>query len=176
LNSNDRSGRFERTVLQHIDAAYRLARWLTHDDKDAEDVVQEACLRAWSFFDVLREGDCRPWFLKIVRNTFYTWLRHNRPNEPTLDFDEDIHGVDDHPVTPETLLLKDADSQMLRHALGSLPLESREVLILREFEGLSYKEIAEVVGIPIGTVMSRLSRARAGVQRCLAGWDRKEPS
>lgn len=174
MKANDKIGRFERTVLPHLDAAYSLARWLTRDDGDAEDVVQEACLRAWSFFETLREGDCRPWLLKIVRNTFYTWLRRHRRHEPMIDFDEDLHSVGESPITPETLLLKNADIQMVRHALESLPVEFREVLVLRELEGLSYKGISEIAGIPMGTVMSRLARARGRLQQCLTSCARKE--
>jgi RNA polymerase sigma-70 factor, ECF subfamily len=151
---------FEDALLPHLDAAYNLARWLTRDERDAEDVVQEAYLRAFKHFDSFKGGDGRPWLLAIVRNTYYTWIQHNRLPEVATAFNEetDTH-VSDLP-DPETLLLIETDKQILRRALGKLPAEFREVIVLREFEELSYKEIAEVVQVPVGTVMSRLARAR----------------
>ena len=151
---------FEETVLPHLDAAYNLARWLTRDERDAEDVVQEAFLRALRHFHTFNGGDARPWLLAIVRNTYYTWRRHNRlPGEETV-LEEDKHHVADEAPDPETLLLRETDRQLLRNALRQLPKEFLEVIVLREFEELSYKQIAEVVQIPCGTVMSRLARAR----------------
>ena len=155
------TGSYEEALLPHLDAAYNLARWLTRDERDAEDVVQEAYLRAFKHFDAFKGGNARPWLLAIVRNTYYTWVQRNRlPEVITAPFDEekDMH-ISDTP-DPETLLLKEADRKMLRRALRKLPAEFLEVIVLREFEELSYKEIAEVVQVPVGTVMSRLARAR----------------
>lgn len=151
---------YEEALLPHLDAAYNLARWLTRDERDAEDVVQEAYLRAFKHFDAFKGGDARPWLLAIVRNTYYTWIQRNRTSEAATPFDEekDTH-LSDVP-DPETLLLKEADRQLIRRALRKLPAEFLEVIVLREFEELSYKEIAEVVQVPVGTVMSRLARAR----------------
>jgi RNA polymerase sigma-70 factor (ECF subfamily) len=149
-------------MVPHLDAAYNLARWLTRDAADAEDVVQEAYLRAFRFFDGFHGGDARAWILKIVRNTCYSWLHKNRPFEIVSDFDEQQHAVDtsDH----ETMLIGKIDAQILGALIGELRVEFREVFILREMEGLSYKEIAEVAGLPVGTVMSRLTRARKKLQ------------
>ncbi len=152
---------FERTFLPHLDAAYNLARWLTRSEQDAEDVVQEAYLRALRFFGSFRGGDGRAWLLAIVRNASHDWLRRTGTPDTTTPFDEEIHGTDDSPETPEMLLIQQADRDLMRREIEMLPLAWREVLILREFEGLSYKEIAGIAGIPIGTVMSRLARARA---------------
>ena len=151
---------FEDALLPHLDAAYNLARWLTRDERDAEDVVQEAYLRALKHFDAFKGGDARPWLLAIVRNTYYTWIQRNRLLETATPFDEetDTH-ISDVP-DPETLLLKESDRQIIRRALRKLPAEFREVIVLREFEELSYKQIADVVQVPVGTVMSRLARAR----------------
>jgi RNA polymerase sigma-70 factor (ECF subfamily) len=160
--------RFEHVVLPHLGAAYNLARWLTRNDQDAEDVVQEACLRAFRFVGGFYGGDSRAWLLTIVRNTCYTWLRHNRVYELTTPFDEAIHDVECDALNPETLLLHNADQQLLKQALEELPVEFREVVVLRELEGLSYKEIGVIADIPLGTVMSRLARARKRLQHDLA--------
>jgi RNA polymerase sigma factor (sigma-70 family) len=160
-------GNFENSVLPHLDAAYNLARWLTRNDQDAEDMVQEAYLRAFRFFGGFRGEDARAWLLKIVRNTCYTQLQNNRPQELATTFDEEIHSEDDGSMNPETLLLRSADRQSLRHALEELPVNFREVLVLHELEGLSYSEIAEVSNIRLGTVMSRLSRARERLRQSL---------
>jgi RNA polymerase sigma-70 factor (ECF subfamily) len=151
---------FEQAVLPHLDAAYNLARWITRNAQDAEDVVQEAYLRAFRFFGGFRGGNARSWLLKIVRNTCYTWLHQNRAQQPTTAFDEELHTDMTESKSPETLLLRNADCQLLNQALQELPPVLREVLVLLELEGLSYKEIAEVLDIPIGTVMSRLARSR----------------
>ena len=156
---------FEHLVLPHLNAAYNLARWLTRNDHDAEDVAQEACLRALKSFDGFLGGDGRAWLLTIVRNTCYTWLRQNGSNELTTPFNEEKHNPEGEAPSPETLLLRRADSELVKKALQELALEFREVLILRELEGLSYKEIAAVVDIPIGTVMSRLARARTQLNK-----------
>jgi len=162
LEEPNKLARFEQAVLPHLDAAYNLARWLVRDDADAQDVVQEAALRAYRFFEGFRGGDGRAWLLTIVRNVCHTWLRKNRAHELATPFDEEAHGVADD--NPETLLMENADAQALKEALEELPAEFREALILREMEGLSYKEIAGVADVPVGTVMSRLARARKRLQ------------
>jgi RNA polymerase sigma-70 factor (ECF subfamily) len=153
---------FEQAVLPHLDAAYNLARWLTRNDHDAEDVAQEACLRAMRFFDGFHGSSVRPWLLTIVRNTYLTWLRKNRTEE-AAPLDE----IESAGANPEELLLEQVDGAALRRALDTLPPEYREAIVLRELEEMSYKDIAEVAGIPIGTVMSRLARARRRLQDAL---------
>ena len=166
--------RFERLVLPHLDAGVNLARWLLRNRADAEDVVQEAMLRAYRFFDRFRGGDARAWLLQIVRNSCYSWLEKNRPSELMTEFDEEVH---QRPAaTPETLAAQADERQRLMLALEALPPRSREVLVLRELEGCSYKEIGEITGIPMGTVMSTLSRARERLQRILTGAATKEAS
>jgi RNA polymerase sigma-70 factor (ECF subfamily) len=152
--------RFEQVVLPHLDAAYNLARWLIRSPADAEDVVQEACLRALRFFDGYRGGDSRAWLLKIVRNTCYSWVKKNRPTELSDEFDETVHSGEVLGTDAEAKLISRANSEQVRKALETLPAGFREVLVLREIEGLSYKEISDVTGVPMGTVMSSLSRAR----------------
>ena len=166
--------RFERVVLPHMDAAYNLARWLTRNDHDAEDLVQESYLRAFKFFGSFQGANARGWLLTIVRNTCYTWFRENRPQELTTSFDENIHGTEADPFDPEKLLLQSESGQLIKQAMEELPLEFREVLTLRELEGLSYKEIAVIAGIPLGTVMSRLARARSRLKQCLIKLVNKE--
>jgi RNA polymerase sigma-70 factor (ECF subfamily) len=153
----DRRTRFEQLVLPHVDAAFNLARWLTRNDHDAEDVAQEAMLRAYRFFDGLR-GEPRPWLLAIVRNACFTWLQANRPAD-IAGLDESFH-VEEEAEGPEALAARSLDRRMLNEAIAALPVQFREVLVLRELEDLAYKDIARIVDIPIGTVMSRLSRAR----------------
>ena len=158
--------RFDALVLPHLDAAYNLARWLTRDTHDAEDVVQDACIRALKYIGSLKGGDARGWFLKIVRNAFYDWLGRNRPAEVVNDENEAVDAaVDPVAISPEQAAMRKAELRMLADAVEELPLQYREVLILRELEELSYKEIARVADIPIGTVMSRLARARGLLQR-----------
>jgi RNA polymerase sigma-70 factor (ECF subfamily) len=160
--------RFEQAVLPHMDAAYNLARWLTRNDQDAQDVTQEAFLRAFRFFDGYQGGNMRAWLLTIVRNTCYTWLHQNRPPESAVEFDEEIHGSESSGgADPELQVLASADKETLRRALEELPGIFREVLVLRELEGMSYKEIAEVASVSIGTVMSRLARARTRLRETL---------
>jgi RNA polymerase sigma-70 factor (ECF subfamily) len=163
---SEKLARFEQVVMPHFDAAYNLARWLTRSAEDANDVVQEAYLRAFTFFDSFRGGDGRAWLFSIVRNTCYTWLHKNRAHDLMTEFDEAMHSSPAE-SNPESLQLRRADSEMLKQGLEKLPAEFREVLVLREMEGLSYKEIAEVSGIAIGTVMSRLSRARKRLHELL---------
>ncbi len=152
--------RFDQVVLPHLDAAYNLARWLIRSPADAEDAVQEACLRALRFFDGFRGGDSRAWLLKIVRNTCYSWVKKNRPTELSDEFDETVHSGEILGTDAEAKLVSRAKSEQVRKALETLPAGFREVLVLREIEGLSYKEISDVTGAPMGTVMSSLSRAR----------------
>jgi RNA polymerase sigma-70 factor (ECF subfamily) len=157
--------RFEELVLPHLDAAYNLARWLARDAHDAEDVVQDACMRALRYVGSLHGSDARPWFLTIVRRAFYDWLARNRPAEVVHDDLAIDQAVDHSAPGPEQALMRSDDARALSDALAELPLPYREVLILRELESLSYKEIARVADIPIGTVMSRLARARGLLQR-----------
>ena len=160
---------FEQTVLPHLDAAYNLARWLAGNDHDAQDVTQEASLRAFRFFGNFRGENSRAWLLAIVRNTFYTWLRKNRPPEIAGELDDEALVVEDASVGAEILSSKFADADAVRHAIETLPVEFREIVVLREMEGFSYKEIADLADVPIGTVMSRLARARRLLQKKLAG-------
>ncbi len=160
--------RFEQVVLPHLDSAYNLARWLMHNDQDAEDLVQEAYLRAFKFFDGFRGGNSRAWLLTIVRHTCYSRLQLNRAAEFSTVFDEELHSAGCETYNPERLLLQQIDQQQLRAALEDLPVVFREVVILRDLEGLTYKEIAVVAGIPLGTVMSRLARAHKRLQVDLA--------
>jgi RNA polymerase sigma factor (sigma-70 family) len=160
--------RFEEVILPHMDAAYNLARWLARNDHDAEDLVQESYLRAFKFFGSFHGANARGWLLTIVRNTCYTWFRENRAEELTTSFNEEIHSTEADPFDPQKLLLQRESSQLLKQALEELPMEFREVLVLRELEGLSYKEIAVIADIPPGTVMSRLARARTRLKQCLS--------
>src|SRR6266567_8599057 len=155
LVKQSRLRRFNEIAVPHLDAAYNLARWLTRNEHDAEDVVQEAYLRAFEFYAGFYGTDGRGWLLTIVRNTCYTWLRRNRAEDLSTEFDEEIHSESVASPNPEELLLENADRQHLQDALEELPVEFREALVLRELEGLSYKEIAGVSGVPVGTVMSR---------------------
>ena len=160
--------RFEEIALPHLPAAYNLARWLVRNDHDAEDVVQEAYLRAFKFFGGYRGGESRTWLLTIVRNTCYTWLQRNRARELTDSIDETPDEVALDFSNPELRLVQDVDAQMVRAALAELPLEFREVMVMRELEELSYKEIAIIADLPIGTVMSRLARGRKRLHSLLA--------
>jgi RNA polymerase sigma-70 factor (ECF subfamily) len=164
---------YERAILPHLDAAHDLARWLTRCAQDAEDVVQEACLRAFRFFESFNGGDARAWLLAIVRNTCYTWLQKNKAQGPRTSFDLQWHDVASTDTDPEELLRQQENSQMLRDVLGELPADFRAVIVLRELEGCSYKEIAFTLGIPQGTVMSRLARARQRLTQLLL--ERGEP-
>ena len=164
-----RRERFEQTVLPHLDAAYSLARWLTRNDQDAQDVTQEAFLRAFRFFDGYQGGNVRAWLLTIVRNTCYTLLHQNRPPESAVEFDEEIHSEESSGgANPEIQALAGADKETLRRALEELPDVFREALVLRELEGMSYKEIADVTSVSLGTVMSRLARGRTRLRESLS--------
>lgn len=156
---------FETVVVPHLDAGYRLARWLMRNEHDAEDAVQEASLRAFRYFRTFVGGDGRAWFLRIVRNTCYG--RRHGYQAPTDSFDEEQHSSAQPQADPETLLLQTDDATLIARALGSLPDDFHQLLVLRELEGLSYRELADVIGIPIGTVMSRLSRAREALRGAL---------
>ena len=161
------SGTFEQAALPHLDAAYNFAVWLMRDEQDAEDVVQEAFLRAFRFFGGFRGGDARVWLMKIVRNTCYTWLHKNRPLQDAAEFDESFFPSDSYAPNPEQVVIRRDNGTLLRKAMEKLPHNFREVLILRELEGLSYKEIANITGMPAGTVMSSLSRGRDRLRQAL---------
>lgn len=179
MSGTDRTRRFEAAVLPHLDVAYNLARWLLRDEQSAQDVVQEAYLRAFRFFDGFRgDQDARPWLLGIVRNSCFTWLRE-RGREP-IEFDEERDSEQRDPALyeatdgPERLLERKLERAQVNAAVATLTPLFREVLILRELEAMSYDEIAQVVGIPVGTVMSRLSRARSMLRTALAAADKED--
>ena len=169
MTDTEQQVQFERLVMPHLDAAYNLARWLAGNDHDAEDIAQEACVRAFRFVSGCRGSDGRAWLLTIVRNTAFSWLKKNRPRAVVSLDDDEFEEIEDQSVA--TSAFHSADTEALRAALEALPLEFREALVLRELEGLSYKEIAEVAGVPLGTVMSRLARARRQLQQ---SFSRKE--
>jgi RNA polymerase sigma factor (sigma-70 family) len=158
--------RIAEDVLPHLDAAYNFARWLTHNDDDAADVVQEAYLRAMRYGDSFTGQSPRAWLFAIVRNTWFSMRRGNNPVEAAVSFEEDLHRQGEEP-DPESLMLKSADARIVTEALEELAVEHREVIVLREFEDLSYKEIARVTGAPVGTIMSRLARARDQLTRAI---------
>ncbi len=174
MTERQRLDRFERAVLPHMNAAYNLARWLTRNDADAEDVVQEACLRAFRYFDGFAGESAKGWLLSILRHTCFTWLAKNRPSElaPLDEALSETTAAEDGggPETPERQLLAAHDRALLDRLIAGLPAEFREVVILREQEELSYREIAEIIAVPVGTVMSRLARART---RLREGWQRQ---
>jgi len=157
---------FDETVMPHLNAAYNLARWLMRNEHDAEDVVQDAALRALRYFRTFTGGDGRAWFLRIVRNTCASWRDHRHEALTDL-FDEEQHRSTRPAFDPETLLLQTDDATLVARALRQLPDGYHQLLVLRELEGLSYRELADVIGIPIGTVMSRLSRARDALRVAL---------
>ena len=165
-SSHDDHARFASLVLPHLGDAYSLARWITGSRTDAEDVVQEACLRAFRAIGGLADGSARPWVLTIVRNTAYTWLRKNRPSAVLVV--EDLEAVETAQAilghsegeAPETPVIVEVETAQLEAAIAALQTPYRETIVLRDIQGLSYHEIGEVTGVPIGTVMSRLARAR----------------
>jgi len=172
LSSHAAASKFESAVLEHLDAAHNLARWLMRNDQDAQDVVQESCMNALRAFDSFRGGDFRAWFLAIVRNTSFTWLRRRKNSsgpaaQQSLEAGAEI-AADCEVYDPQAIAIRAADTDLVRRAIAALPEILRETLILREMEGLSYKEIGKIVGVPIGTVMSRLARARMQLQAMLA--------
>ncbi len=175
MGNSARARHFERLALPHLDAAYNLARWMTRSEHDAEDVVQEAYLRAYTYLDSYRGENARAWLLAIVRRTCFTWLEANRPRELVLPADDSLPAwpANDGDA-PDAELLRDADRRVVNELIAALPAEFREVVVLREIEDCSYREIAEITAIPIGTVMSRLSRARALLQREAQRLQRKD--
>jgi RNA polymerase sigma-70 factor (ECF subfamily) len=177
MADSSKSMRFQTMVLPHLHSAFNLAYWLTRNRQDAEDIVQEAYLRAFKFFDGFHGDDSRAWLLTIVRNTFYTWYWKNRDAEGEMtEFDEEMHSAAAQEAAegrrcsddPERLLMAKDGARTLQQALDSLPIEFREVMIMRELEELSYKQIGDIIGIPIGTVMSRLGRGRKLLAQALA--------
>jgi RNA polymerase sigma-70 factor (ECF subfamily) len=175
MDASSQRARFEREVLPHLDAAYNLARWLLRNDQDAEDVTQDSMLRAYRFFDGFRGSNAKAWLLAIVRNASYSALARKRLNLSVVGANVSPRVDDADPVdavateeTPESLLSVKLELAVLQGSLDELPVEYREVLVLRELEELSYKEISAAIDVPLGTVMSRLSRARALLQRKLA--------
>jgi RNA polymerase sigma-70 factor (ECF subfamily) len=175
VEEQDKLARFEQHIMPHMDAAYNLARWLTSNDSDAQDVVQESYLRAFKYFGGFSGRDSRGWLLRIVRNAFYDWLKQNRGDKTGEPFDEEMHSVLDETQGPDgPLLLEKADHEVLHKAIASLPLEFREILVLRELEGFSYNEISQLANIPLGTVMSRLARGRERLRTQLIGFIQKE--
>jgi RNA polymerase sigma-70 factor (ECF subfamily) len=165
---------FEALMLPHLDAAHNLARWLLRNEQDAQDVVQEAYLRAFKSFAGFHGSNGRAWLLTIIRNTSYTLLRKNRAVDLTTTFDEELHASGHESVSPATILERSEDTALVGEAMDQLAAEFREILTLRHQEGLSYKEIAEIAQIPPGTVMSRLARARAKLKEYLAADVSKE--
>jgi RNA polymerase sigma-70 factor (ECF subfamily) len=159
---------FEQLMLPHLDSAYNLSQWLLRDPHDAEDAVQDACLRAFRAFAGFRGADGRAWFLTIVRNVCYSRLRQGKRESMTVAFEEDLHGISHDPGEANAQSWLEAKGAQLKQALERLPAEYREVIVLHDVEGLSYRDIAGVAEIPLGTVMSRLARARARVQTELA--------
>jgi RNA polymerase sigma-70 factor (ECF subfamily) len=175
LGDQSKLARFEQNILPHLDAAYNLARWLTRNEHDAEDMAQESYLRAFKFFEGFHGTDARAWLLAIVRNTCYTWLQQNRGRETMASFDEEIHTIENEASNPARLVLKSDDREVLKEALEELPVEFREVVVLRDLEELSYKQVAEIANIPLGTVMSRLARARERLKRILCSRLKEKP-
>jgi RNA polymerase sigma-70 factor (ECF subfamily) len=170
MNEQEERRRFEMLALPHLDAAYNLARWLTRNDHDARDVVQEAFLRALRYVSGFRGDNARPWMLQVVRNTCLSWLKKNRPAEivPFDDSDDAMAEIAAPPANePHSVAVRNADRAQIDHAIAALPVAFREVLVLRELEDLSYHDIAHVAGIPVGTVMSRLARARGLLRQAL---------
>ena len=168
MTSQEKLRRFEEQISPHLKSAYNLAKWLTRSHEDAEDIVQESFLRAFSAFESFRGEDAKPWLLTIVRNTSMTWLKRNRNMRATIGIEDALEDPIERSPDPEEGLLISCDREQVRQALEQLPSDFREAVILREMEGLSYKEIAATIGVPIGTVMSRLSRGRDWLRRILS--------
>ena len=168
LTSEEKLSRFEEQISPHLKSAYNLAKWLTRSHEDAEDVVQEAFLRAFSALESMRSENAKPWLLTIVRNTSMTWLKRQRSAAATIGFEQSLEDPIERSPDPEEMLLISCDREQVRKALEQLPLDFRETLVLREMEGLSYREISAIVGVPLGTVMSRLSRGRDWLRRVLS--------
>ena len=173
MNDEQTRTRFETLLLPLMKDAYNLTRWLMKNQEDAEDMVQESYLRAYRFFGTFHEGtNCRAWFLRIVRNTCYTALGDHDLKQKQVPLDAEAEEIEDTSPLPSVSLSKKATVESVREAIAALPVDFREVVVLRELEGLSYKEISEVSGIPLGTVMSRLARARRQLYLLLS--DRKQ--
>ena len=169
MEAQQKLAQFEQSILPHLDAAHNLARWLAGNDPDAQDLVQEAFLRAFKFFDGFRGGNSRAWLLRIVRNAFYDWAKRNSREEKLMTvFDEELHGTAAETSPINAMMPERADHELLRQAIAALPAEYREIVVLRELEGFSYKEIADVAAVPLGTVMSLLARAREQLRTWLA--------
>ena len=168
MTSQEKLCRFEEKISPHLKSAYNLAKWLTRSHEDAEDIVQEAFLRAFSAFGSFRGEKAKPWLLTIVRNTSMTFLKRNRNAGATIGLEETLEDPTERSADPEEILLISCDREQVRQALEQLPLDFREAVILREMEGLSYKEISATIGVPLGTVMSRLSRGRDWLRRILS--------
>jgi RNA polymerase sigma-70 factor (ECF subfamily) len=168
MDSAGKRALFEQIVMPHLNAAYNLARWLTRRNDDAEDLVQEAFLRAFRSFDTFEGQDGRAWLLAVVRNTCFTWLR-KRGQQPAEEFDEQMHSGAAQFPNAESVLLNDADLESLNVCLEALPPVFGEGIVLRELEELSYKEISDIARVPVGTVMSRIARGRKRLQDCLTG-------
>ena len=164
---------FEEVILPHLNAAYNLARWLTRNEHDAEDVVQEACMRAYRFFDGYRGGDGKSWLLEVVRNTCFTLHRREKKNLTSVEFDEAAHGKGLGAPSAEELLIEASRRGILQDCIEALPEPFREVVVMRELEEMSYQQIAGVAGVPAGTVMSRLSRARKRLEDCVQGREKE---
>jgi RNA polymerase sigma-70 factor (ECF subfamily) len=165
---------FEQTVVPHLNAAYNLSRWLTRNSEDANDLVQESYLKAFRSFETFQGSDiheARAWLLTVVRNTCFTWLK-KKGGHRSMEFNEEVHSAHAQMQDVESILLNRAALNSLNHCIEDLPLEFREAIVLREIEELSYKEISGIVGVPVGTVMSRLARARKRLQECMAGASR----
>jgi len=167
--SDSRMRLFEEVILPHLNAAYNLARWLTRNEHDAQDAVQEAYLRAFRFFDGYRGGDGKSWLLEIVRNTCFTFLRREKRNVMSVVFDEAAHTLAVNSPNAEEALVEASKKTIMRNCIEGLPEAFREVLVMRELEEMSYRQIADVAGVPAGTVMSRLSRARKRLEDCAQG-------
>ncbi len=166
--AQSRAAEFENAIVPHLSAAFHLARWLTRDSGQAEDLVQESYLKAFRFFDSFQGGDGRAWIMAIVRNTCFTWLQKNKAQAASGDaFDERLHSDRQLTVTVEESLMEKADLDTLRGCIEVLPLEYREAIVMRELQEFSYKQISEITSVPVGTVMSRLSRARKRLEDCV---------
>jgi RNA polymerase sigma-70 factor (ECF subfamily) len=179
LSSQETSSKFESAVLEQLDAAHNLARWLMRNEQDAQDVVQEACMKALRSFDGFRGGDFRAWFLTIVRNVSFSAMRRNRGSSAhgtrqSLEVGEEI-AADGQVYDPQLIAARAGDAELVRRAIDALPEALREVVVLREMEQLSYKEIGKIAGVPIGTVMSRLARGRMQLQALLVEMDQSLP-
>ena len=168
MDHQEKLARFDALVLRHLDSAFNLARWFTRNDDDARDLAQEAALRAFKAFENFKGEDGRVWLLVIVRNLFYTSVARKPPEAAV--FDEEIHAPGEASASPEVLVFRDIETKLVRQAIEQLGAEFREALVLRELEGLSYREIAAVTEAPLGTVMSRLARGREHLRQALAGY------